>query len=49
LWKYQRANNKQIMTLLKDLSTDYRYECVSKKLRLGTGQYFKWMAIILNG
>ncbi len=23
--------------------TDYRYECVSKKVRVGTGQYFKWI------
>jgi hypothetical protein len=23
--------------------TDYRYGCVPKKIRVGTGQYFKWM------
>ncbi len=29
--------------LLRGVITDYRYECLSKKVRIETGQCFKWM------
>ncbi len=29
--------------LSRDQGTDYRYECESNKVRVGTGQYLKWM------
>ncbi len=30
-------------SLTSEQHTDYRYECVSKKVRVGAGQYLKWI------
>jgi hypothetical protein len=32
-----------IALLVVGLRSDYRYECVSRKVRVGTGQYSKWI------